>query len=181
MVHRSDDGREDIATEDIGADVLHVGWEQAVQDMRAMAADRENKGYETLTIPSGNTAPISPSQGNDKRFGFSHLVDRADGQDFLELYEGSNFTDTGVYQVADGGHVFLVTEHIDYDNDAVIFIAGTYRMIDAADLVRAATSRGKLFTYVRKLDRTILGTFQHEDVSAFFPDSEIYYSYEPNI
>lgn len=180
MVHRTEDGREDFAAEDVAADVLHVGWEQTVQDMRTMAGDRERKGYETLTIPSGNTAPIAPSQGNDVRFGFSHLADHSKGQDFLELYEGRNFTDTGVYQIADGGHVFMVTEHIDYDDEIVIFIAGTYRVMDAADLVRAATDRGKLFTYVRKLDRTILGSFEHEDVSAFFPDPEIYHAYESN-
>lgn len=179
MVRRSDDGRDGIARPDLSADILNEGWEAAVRDMRAMAADRELKGYETLAIPSGNTAPVSPSQGDD-RIGFSHLVDRSDGRDFAVRYEGRNFTDTGVYQVADSGHVFLVTEHIDYDAETVIFIAGTYRVTDAADLVRAAMDRGKLYTYVRKLDRTILGTFEHDDVSAFFPDPDIYFSRGPN-
>lgn len=181
MVRRSDTGREDVPPEELTADVLNVGWGQAVQEMRAMAADRESKGFETLTIPSGNTAPIAPSQGDDNRIGLSHLVDRSDGQAFSAVYEGRQFTDTGVYQAADGGHVFMVTEHIDYDDEAIIFIAGTYRMMDAADLVRAAMDRGKLYTYVRKLDRSILGTFVHEDVSAFFPNPELYYSHEPNI
>lgn len=181
MVRRSDDGREDVPGEDIDADVLNVGWEQAVADMHAMARDRAQQGYETLELTSGNTAPVAPSAGNDDRFGFSHLVDRSDGEDFLEYYEGRNFTDTGVYQAVDGGHVFMVTEHVDYDNELVIFIAGVYRVMDAADLVKAATDRGKLYTYVRKLDETILGTFEHDDVSAFFPDPALYYSHEPNV
>lgn len=181
MVRRSDDGREEVLSEDLSADVLHVGWAQAVQEMRAMAADRESEGFETLAIPSANTAPIAPSQGDDNRIGLSHLVDRSDGQDFVAYYDGRNFTDTGVYQAVEGGHVFLVTEHVDYDDEVIIFIAGTYRMMDAVDLVKAATHRGKLYTYVRKLDRSILGTFEHEDLSAFFPDPELYYSYGSNI
>lgn len=181
MVRRSEDTQDDVAHDDLASDVLHVGWEQAVEDMRAMAADRETKGYETLAIASGNTAPIAPTQGDDDRFGFSHLVDRSDGEAFRELYTGRDFTDTGVYQAVDGGHVFMVTEHIDYDNEIVIYIAGTYRVMDAADLVRAATSRGKLHTYVRKLDETILGVFEHDDVSAFFPNPDLYYSHEPSL
>lgn len=176
MVRRTDTRRQDVPPADFSDDILHVGWEQAVEDMRAMARDREGKGYDTLTMASGNTAPVAPSPGNDNRIGFSHLVDRSDGEAFLERYEGGHFTETGVYQAVDGGHVFLVTEHIDHDREVIIFIAGTYRVWDAADLVRAALDRGELFTYVRKLDRTVLGTFRHNDVSAFFPDPEIYVS-----
>lgn len=180
MVRRSEDKREDVG-ENIDADVLHVGWEQCVQDMHAMAADRETKGFETLAIPSADTAPIGPSAGDDDRYGFSHLVDRSDGEAFREVYQGRDFSDTGVYQAVDGGHVFMVTEHIDFDNEIVVFIAATYPMMDAADLVRAAMDRGKLHTYVRKLDETILGVFEHDQVEAFFPDPDLYYSYEPSM
>lgn len=176
MVRRSEERREDVRKADVPVDVLNVGWEQTIQDMRAMASDRRGKGFETLTIPSGNTAPVSPSQGSGERLGFSHLVDRSDGEDFSEFYEAGSFDDTGVYQAADSGHIFLVTEHIDHGNELVVFIAGTFRIADAEPLVRAAMERGKLFTYVRKLDQTILGTFEHEDVSAFFPDPEIYFT-----
>lgn len=176
MVRRSEDGRDDVPRADLTDDVLHEGWKQTVEDMRAMAADRDRRGYETLAIPSANTAPVAPSPGDD-RLGFSHLVDRSDGRAFVEHYEGRDFTETGVYQVADSGHVFLVTEHIDLDAETVIYLAGTFRVADAVDLVRAATDRGRLSTYVRKLDRTVLGTFEHDDVTAFFPEPGSYLGY----
>lgn len=174
MARRTDTNRQDVPHRDFSEDILHAGWEQAVEDMRVMARDREGRGYDALTIVSGNTAPIAPSEDNDNRIGFSHLVDSSDSEAFIERYEGGYFAETGVYQAVDGGHVFLVTEHIDHDHEVVIFIAGTYRVWDAVDLVGAALERGELYTYVRKLDRTVLGSFEHDDVSAFFPDPDLY-------
>lgn len=180
MVRRSEDGpTEGEAITD--SDALKVGWQETVQDMRAMATDREEKGYETLAIPSHNTAPIAPGDGDDDRFGLSHLADSDDAERFVTFYEGRDFSDTGVYQKVDGGNVFMVTEHIDYDNEQIVFVAGVFRVIDASATVRAAMARGKMYTYVRGLDQTILGTFEHDDPSDFFPNPDVYYSAGPNI
>lgn len=178
MVRRDEDGSTYGREPDLTNDALKTGWEQTVQDMRAMAADRETKGFETLTLPSHDTAALAPADGDDDRYGLSHLVDSSDAEAFEEVYEARDFAETGVYQLADGGHIFMVTEHIDYDNDLIVFIASSFRMANATGLVRAAMDRGKLYTYVRELDRTILGTFEHDDPTEFFPEPELYYSYE---
>jgi len=180
MVRRSEDGPTEGGT-DMASDTLKVGWQETVQDMRAMAADREEKGFETLAIPSHNTAPVAPGDGDDDRFGLSHLVDGDDAEAFVEFTEGRDFSETGVYQMADGGNVFMVTEHIDHDNEQIVFVAGAFRVVDATATVRAAMDRGKMYTYVRALDQTILGTFEHDDPSDFFPDPDVYYSAGPNV
>jgi hypothetical protein len=178
MVRRTEDAPAG-ADPTLADDFLKDGWQRTIEDMRAMAEDREGRGFETLTLASGDTTPISPSMGDDDRFGFSHLIPGDEADAFRDLYAGNDFEETGVYQSGDSGHVFMVTEHVDYDDEVVIYIAGAYRMADAAPLVRAAIDRGKLHTYVRLLDRTNLGTFEHTDVDAFFPNPELYYSYEP--
>jgi hypothetical protein len=180
MVRRSEEGPTS-GEPDLTNDVLKDGWSQAVSDMRAMARDRETKGFEAITLVSHDTSAIAPDRGDDGRFGLSHLLDSDGVETFTEVYEDRDFTDTGVYQTTDGGHTFMVTEHIDYDNDLIVFIAGTFRMANAAGLVRAAMDRAKLYTYVRDLDRETLGTFEHDDPSDFFPTPDLYYSYEPQL
>lgn len=160
------------------SDTISDGWARTLEDMRAMAADRRDRGLDVVNIPSGDTTALSPEAGETDRWGLTHLVpgDKVDA--FEDLYEGGKFTETGVYQMTDSGHVFIVTECIDLEADAVVLVGGAYQMRHAADLVRAATDRERMYTHVRTLDRTYLGTFEHDDVSAFFPEPEQYYAYE---
>ena len=180
MVRQDDEGAPERNAAQMEAGVLKTGWEQTVADMRAMANDREERGYEAITLTSFNTAPIAPADGpdDDKRWGLSHLPDSDDVETFKKVYPERDFSETGVYQFADAGNVFMVTEHIDFDNELIIYIAGAFRMLDAAAMVRAAMDRGKLYSYVRELDGTVVGSFEHDDPGAFFPDPEAYYAYE---
>lgn len=159
---------------------MKSGWEQAVQDMRAMAADREEKGFNTVTIAAGDTSPVSPQMGDSDEFGLSYIIPGNKVEKFENSYLGSDFTETGVYQLSTEGHVYIVTECIDLEAQEIVFIAGAYQMQHAAGLVRAATDRGEMYTRVKTLDHTEIGVFEHDDVSAFFPNPEQFYAYEVN-
>jgi len=159
---------------DVGSD----GWQRTIEDMNAMAEDRAEAGFETLTIPAGNTAPVSPDAGDTDRWGLSHVIPGNKAESFERLYDAGTFTETGVYQAGVEGHVFIVTECLDPDAEIVIFIAGAYQMRHAPPLVRAATDRGDMYTHVKTLDGETLGTFEHDDAAAFFPDPEEFYAYE---
>lgn len=180
MVERADPAESTDRAERIASqsDAIADAWTETLADMRAMAADREDQGYEVVALASGDTTPLSPDAGETDRWGFSHLIPGDEVEPFLDVYEGGEFTDTGVYQQAAGGNVFMVTECIDHDGSAVVLIAGAFHMRDAPPLVRAATNRGKLYSHLRTLDRTYVGTFEHDDVAAFFPDPEAYEAYE---
>lgn len=153
-------------------------WQRAVRDMRAMAMDREENGFETLTIPAGDTTPKPPSSGETERFGLSHLIPGDTVERFQTLYEEGEFTETDVYQARVDGNIFIVTEVRDPDARLAVFVAGAYRMRHAPALVRTATERDEMYSHVRTLDGTHLGTFEHDDVSAFFPDPEEFLAYE---
>lgn len=153
-------------------------WEQTLEDMAAMARDREERGFETLQIPAGDTTPKSPAAGDTDRFGLSYVVPSDVAGQFQSYAETGSFTETAVYQVAEAGHVYIVTECVDVESGVVVFVAGTYQMRHAPALVRTATERGRMYTHLRTLDGTHLGTIEHEDVSAFFPEPEAFYAYE---
>lgn len=160
------------------SDDLKSGWEQTIHDARAMATDREENGFDTLVIPAGDTSPIAPDAGESDEFGLSYIIPGNKAEPFLDRYEGGEFTETAVYQMNANGYIFIITECIDLDSETVIFIAGSFEMRHAASMVRTAVNQGKMHTLVKKLDHTRLGTFEHDDVSAFFPNPDEYYAYE---
>lgn len=179
MVERADEP--DVASEYEGiaaqSEAASSGFERAVEDMRAMAKDREDKGFQTLTIPAGDVATKNPSDGDDE-WGLSFVIPGDKAEEFEYFYEEGEYEDTGVYQSGTAAHVFIVTEHVDLDAGLVVFLAGSYEKRYAAPMVRTAMDRGRMYTHVKKLDSTHLGTFAHDDPSEFFPDPESFYSYE---
>ncbi|WP_232703259.1 DUF7529 family protein [Halobacterium wangiae] len=153
-------------------------WERTVHDMKAMAADREEKGFSTFTAAAGDTAPVSPQMGESDEFGLTFIISGSEVPDFEDSYIGNDFTETGVYQSNLEGHVYIVTEYIDMEAKEIIFLAGAYQMRNAPGLVRAAIDRGEMYSRVKTIDHTEVGTFKHDDVSAFFPNPDEFYAYE---
>lgn len=153
-------------------------WKKTVQDMEVMANERRDDGYKTLTIPAGHTAPEPPQSGDSNRFGLSHVIPDGQTERFQDLYEAGRYSETGVFQAGVDGNVFIVTEFRDPDARLAIFIAGNYQMRHAPELVRTATKRDEMYTHVKRLDGTHLATFEHDDVSAFFPEPEEFFAYE---
>lgn len=154
------------------------GWEQMIEDLRAMAADREDAGYETVILPAGDTAPKPPDSGDTDEWGLTYIVPSNRAEAFEELYERADFDETGVYQATTSGIRFVATECLDHDENIAVFVAGSYRLQFAAPLVRTALDRGEMYTHIKKLDGTTLATIEHDDPEAFFPDPERIYSYE---
>ena len=179
MVERADEPREPDEYEAVAAqsEVASNGFKRAVEDMRAMAKDREDKGFQTLTIPAGDVATKNPADGDDE-WGLSFVIPGDRAEDFEFFYAEGEYDETGVYQSATTAHVFVVTEYVDFDAGLVVFLAGSYEKRFAAPMVRTAMDRGRMYTHVKKLDTTHLGTFEHDDPHEFFPDPESFYSYE---
>ena len=148
------------------------GWTQTLDDMRAMAADREESGYETLTVQTGNTAPKGPDQGDDDRWGLFYVVPGNVADELGAFLDRADFEETGVYQATIGRDTFIVTEAIDHDAGMILFVAGAYRRGAAGPLVEAAMDRGRMYSHLRRVDGTRLGSIEHEDPDAFFPDPD---------
>ena len=160
------------------SDAARNGWQRTIEDTRAMAADREEHGYETVVLLSDDTSPIAPASDRD-HWGLTYLVSGSDREAFRDARARAEFDETAVYQASQEGNTFLVTECLDHDAELVVFLAGVFRMEHAVELVRAALDRGEMYSHVRKLNGEVAGSIRHEDAEAFFPDPDAYYSYEP--
>lgn len=160
------------------SDQAKSNWERTVEDMQAMAADREDAGYETLTVISGNTAPKAPEDTESGEWGLFYVVPGEVADEITAFVERADFDETAVYQASVDRYAFIVTECIDYDESLDLFVAGTYELPYAGDLVRTALERDRMFTHLQRLDGTRVASIGHDDAESFFPDPESVFAYE---
>lgn len=154
-------------------DAEQDAWTRTLDDMAAMAAEREDAGWRTIAIPAGHTAPEPPDAGTDGRFGLVYVVPGNKAEPFREAAEAGAFPRYEVYRGATGSRVYLVTELLDPDTETAIYVAGNYRRQDATRLLRAARRRGTMYTHLQTLDETHLGTFEHGSYEEFFHDEDV--------
>ncbi|MFB6086541.1 MAG: hypothetical protein ABEJ84_07015 [Halodesulfurarchaeum sp.] len=154
------------------SDAFSNAWKETVNDAKRMADGRDSEGWETLVVPSGDTAPEAPDRGREGRFGMVHAVPGNKSESLEELLEFASFPAFDVYRATVHGRVFFVTELIDPEHTAAVYVAGNYRLADAGDLINAAAKHDTMYTHLQKLDQTDLGSFEHGEWRKFFPNEE---------
>lgn len=177
MTHAGDEDP-DYADRIAASAQAHRGaWQRTLDDMEALAEELEADGWDTVTIGAGQTAPENPDAGETDRFGLVHVVPGNKAEPFSEAVERGTFPEFQVFQQDVDGRVFMVTLLSDPESETAILIAGNFEMRHGVGLVRAAQREDKMYTHVQKLDKTVLGTFEHDDWEPFFPDPQLYENY----
>lgn len=176
-------GPEDDADDATGADadgsgraerdgnVYGEAWERTVGEMRLLAEQRCEDGWDAVPVVAGNTASTNPESGSDDRFGLVFVVPRSDAESFADAFERGTFSEYEVYRNTVEGAVFLVVEYRDPEERLAILVAGQYLLERASGMVAAAAREGRIHTYVQTLDGTVLGSFRHEDYGKFVPET----------
>lgn len=137
-------------------------WQLTVEEMEALAEDRREDGWEVTTVQADHTDPVTKDMGEDDRFGLFHVVSKSDGEAFVEAYDEDAFTEYLVYGSGVEGRRFAVTELLDPDGERSIPIAYEFPFERARGLDQNAREADAMYTYVRKIDGTILGSYEHE-------------------
>lgn len=152
-------------------------WQATIEDMEEMAAELEEQGWSTIAIAAEDTAPNPPEAGDADRYGFIYVIADNVAEAFSDVFErgheeGGAFQEYEVYKSELDGRVFQVTVFYDEPTASALLLAGTYELIHAEDLMRAALERDEMFTHVQTLDQTHLGSFRHEGWEHFFPNAK---------
>ncbi|MFC5971375.1 hypothetical protein ACFPYI_08550 [Halomarina salina] len=161
-------------------DTVRDGVEQMLADTKAMIADREQNGYETLLLSAGDTTPKNPTSGKTDEWGLTYIISGDKEESLLEFDSRADFDETIVYQKIQSNNVFIVIERIDTDQQLSLFISGTYRMQFASEMVRTSMERGEMHSHIKKLDGTSLVSYRYDEPEKFFPDPDRYYQFETN-
>lgn len=170
MTEQPVDSNEFVSDAAQHSDTRKNAWQLTLDDMRDLADEFEEKGWTTVRIQAGQTAPVAPNDTDD-RLGFVFVVPGNKAKPFQEALDNGDFPQYDVYRQTVAGRVFLVVAYYDPPTQRAILIAGNYD-VSAAQPVRGAANRErKLETYVQKLNGTLLGTFEHGSYEKFFPDT----------
>lgn len=167
-----DGQKEDVERLAAASEVHKDAWGQTLEDMEALAAQREADGWDVVTIHAGDTGPETAEQGVTDTHGLVYVVPGNQAEAFEEAFEAGEFPVYDVYRQVMEGRVFVVTELLDPDTETAVFVAGNFWRHQAGALVREAREEGTMYTHLQKLDGTHLGSFEHEGFEKFFPDPE---------
>lgn len=154
------------------ADTLKNAWQATIEDMEALATEYEEKGWRTTTIPAGHTGAEHPDTGVEGRFGLVHVIPDNHAEAFETAFAAGEFPRYDVFRNEVGGQTFLVTVLADPETEAVVLLAGGFERREARQLMHTASEEGEMYTHVRTLDGTQLGSFQHDDPEKFFPATD---------
>jgi hypothetical protein len=178
MVETGDtDDQEHVERIASNTDVKKNAWSETIDDMKAMAAELEEEGWTAFYVAAGHTAPETPEVGETDRYGLTHVVPDNYAEGFVEAFEAGEYPEYDVFRQEVAGQLFSVTVLRDPDSMTAILIAAALTLGDAAEMIRKSRSEGKTYTHVQTLDKTHLGSFEHDAPEKFFPNFEEYDAY----
>lgn len=138
-------------------------WKGTLDDMDAIAKDRRSDGWEVLTVMSAHTDTVSLDMRDDDEFGLKIIIPDNYAEAFASTYDPDEFTEYLSYGREVDGLMYAVLEFVDSDTERSILIACRYDLRLADGMVASARKEGALYTYVKTIDDTILGVFEHDD------------------
>lgn len=152
--------------------VTKDAWEATIEDMYAMEAELEEGGWEVAAIGAGHTAPESPRAEPEGRYGLTYTIPDNYADEFREAFREDGFERYEVYRGEQEGTAFQVTALYDDETSTAVLLAGAYELRNANPLIVTAMKTGEMYSHVRLLDGTHLGSFRHEGYELFFPDAD---------
>lgn len=147
-------------------------WRETLDDMAALAADRSADGWEVATVAAGHTEAESREAGGTDRYGLVHVVPGNEAESIAEAHGRGDYPRYDVYRGTTASRLFLVTECLDPGSQTAILVAGNVRRGDLRGLGRTVDRTGRMYTHVRTLDGTHVGSFEHATPEKFFPTAD---------
>ena len=146
--------------------VHNEAWAQTLEEMRLMADERREAGWEATTIMAAHTDAVSRDMGDHDRFGLMHIIPNNYVDDFVEAYDADAFTEYLFYTRELQSFMYGVIELIDPEDERSIFICFRYDLTFAGGMVKSAQEEGVLYSYIKQIDGTILAKIPYEDFEA---------------
>lgn len=173
MPENTSDGIENAERLAAAADILKDAWQQTLSEMKALAAEREEAGWETVVTAAGDTGSMGRSAGDTDQFGLVFVVPDSDVPDIEATLAAGTLDQYEVYRQTTDRRVFLVTEYFDADAEVALYVAGSYELRNARAMVTAAHDEGTFYTHLRTLDETPVASFEHDELEKFVPEDAV--------
>lgn len=159
------------------AEVHADAWEQTIDDLRALEAEFETEGWETIATIAGQTGPVAPS--HDKGYwGLSHMIPDSDAEAIEAAVEAGEFPTYDVYRNRVRNRVFMVVTYLDPETETAILLATNFKLRDATQLVLHTREVGHVNSVFRRVDGTLVAEVRHEEPEKFFPMYDEFETFE---
>jgi len=133
-----------------------------------MALQLETAGWDVTTVRAGDVAPEPPELGKPGRFGLVFTVPGSEEHAIRRVIEKAEIKEYALHRRVLDSTAFTVIELRAPTSRQALFVAGAVDTSNVAALAAAATERGEMYTHVRLLDGTTLGSVRHDEAAAFF-------------
>lgn len=154
------DGSTDVDTK------AQEAWERTLADAADLAERRESAGWTVLYTQASDTTVTTISDGSGHVFGYLVPDDAAD--QISDWVTQGSFPQYDVHRATEAGTVFLVIEMLDPEQERCLLIAAAYPLT-AIDNVSETVGHGPLQTRIRRLNGTVVASFEHTDSEKFLP------------
>lgn len=145
------------------------GWARTLEAATEMADTLRADGWEVVTVRAAHVAPEPPSHGDTDRFGFVYLAQGEVAEAFEAAVAEGAFDGYEVFNRRQGSDLFTLTRVTDADRRLAVLLVGAVDLSHAGELAATARDRGEMYSHVRLLDGTHLGSFRHDDPAPFLP------------
>lgn len=151
-----------------GADAAaKAAWEQTLADAADLAERRETAGWDVLFTQAGETTLVTdPDDGGPT---LTHLVPDGDADRIAEWVTEGSFPQYDVHRAREAGTVFLLVELLDPERERCLLVAAAFPLAAAAGIYETTARAGPLETRLRRLDETVVASFEHDEPEKFFP------------
>ncbi|UVE51229.1 hypothetical protein KU306_04920 [Haloferax larsenii] len=182
MVEIGDEEMPDVERVASEADRRREAWGATLDDMTAMADEFEADGWDTIRIAAGDTGVFGPSslKGDEEAYGIAYVVPGDKAEEVSELFEETQFPEYEVYRAENDGRVYMVTALFAPDIETAVFVAGAWDLREALECATTAVEEGRMYTYLQKLDGTVVGIVEHDNPEKFFPNLDAIRRLAPN-
>jgi len=145
-------------------------WKQTVEEMRALADERRENGWDAVTIPGIHLSILTPEVGDPDEFGFEYVIPDNFTDEFVDAFDPAAVARYQVYRTIANRNVFQVLELLQPETETVIMLAGMYELRHAGKIRGPAERDEKINTIVRTIDDTRLGVLEHGDYEPLVPE-----------
>lgn len=145
-------------------------WEELLADCSATAAEYRENGWETLELRPGDVTVVTGDHGD--RAGLDVLVPDDEYRELEAWYEDLSVDGYDVFRSTVDLVVCLVVVVRDETARRAVLYPLVYSAVDdqARALFEAATDRGVVYTYLRRLSGDCI-RFRHDDPGLLAPPS----------
>lgn len=148
---------------------LASAWEQTLEDQDSIAEDRREDGWEVLDVMAIHTDTVSIDMNDHDKFGLMHILPDSQAEEFEAEFDPDEFTEYLAYGSLVDGFMYAVIEFIDPEEKRSILLATRYDLKRSQGLFESVRKEGVLYSHVKKVDGTYVGSFEYEEYEPLLP------------